>query len=318
MWKLELDLCEPFTCADRPWVSNEVGTLEYVPCTNLRGALAAALARQGREGDLEPWFGGALPRWSPAWPVAQGDGHVVPMPLSFLREKRDAGFGGQYGIWNTLETDPPAEDHEERMQWVRAGQRWLHVGKDGEPAGVWTVNTSTDMHVALHYERQSNRSGALFSRSAVAQGQKFVAYVRDGGKALAGWPAELLLGKRRSAGNGAASLRASECGEPVWPPTKNTPGGEARIQLMTDAIVPGHNGGLLRGLDGAAFSEILKVKVSVVRAAAAWREVAGWSGTWGLPREQAVAVAAGSVYRLRCQGDTGCSVRSCWTSSATA
>ena len=217
MWKLELKLTEPFTCADRPWVSNETGTLEYVPCTNLRGALASALARAGRGREIPEWFGGPVPRWSPAWPATQDESRIVPVPLCFLREKRDTGFGGRHGIWNTLEADVPTHDLTERLQWVRPGGRWLRVGKSGEPLGFEAVKTATDMHVSLHYERQSNRSGALFSRSTVAPGQDFVAYVRDEGTLPDNWPIELLLGKRKSAGNGATRLRAYQCPDQIWP-----------------------------------------------------------------------------------------------------
>ena len=70
---------------------------------------------------------------------------------------------------------------------------------------------------------------------------------------------------------------------------------------MSDTILSGENGALTRGLDGRLFSEDLKVTVE--RAAAATRRVDGWSGTWGLPREQAIAIASGSVYHLHCGGD---------------
>ncbi len=78
-------------------------------------------------------------------------------------------------------------------------------------------------------------------------------------------------------------------------------GCEAFAQLISDAIVPGVRGGLIRGLDAIVFSGLLdEINVCVEAAASAPLDVFGWSGAWELPRQQAVAIASGSVYRIRC------------------
>lgn len=299
-------------------VSNEIGTTQHIPATSLRGALAAALQRDGRTSDLPKWFGNVHPRWMPAWPV-DGERVLAPMPLAFVHEKGDEGFSGLYGVINRLYhfkdlplslkeyrkkfcCTEPEGDH--RFQWTSFHQPWLvpKVGLsllravDRQPA--------SDMHVALNYARQSHRKSALYSRSTIAPKTSFVSWVLDPGNLCIDAthpPTEIFFGKRRSAGNGAATISWSD-EAPPWAKPGGTGGGdnkEAVFQLMTDAIVAGPNGGYLRGLDEETLSALLGVSIKLEAAVSSWRDIFGWSGAWGLPREQAAGIAAGSAWRLR-------------------
>lgn len=305
-WKLNLTLQEPFACANRPVVSNEIGTTDYIPATVLRGAIASWLCFSGRTTEIEDWlgFGGGL-RYAPAWWTPEGV-TLVPMPLSFVRDKGDEGFGGR-GVANTLWNEPPREENGHPLQWTRmgGGALWLALNSDFQPVGVRRLEPATSMHVALHYGRQSSREGALFSSAMISAGTQLTTWILAPGDLPKNPPEMLFLGRRRNAGNGKASVQVSD-GGPALP----FHGGldvyetEAVVQILSDAIVADAFGNQLRGLDAEAWGALLGLpgKIKVPGAASTFRDVLGWSDTWGLPREPGIAVAAGSCYRIEADG----------------
>src|SRR6266545_1730099 len=97
-YRIELELTEPLFCGSKHAVSNEMASLDFIPGSSLRGGIAAELSFSGRSSELAGWFGIDGPRWTPALPAPSrslirdlDDENllVVPMPLSFLREKTD-------------------------------------------------------------------------------------------------------------------------------------------------------------------------------------------------------------------------------------
>ena len=151
----------------------------------------------------------------------------------------------------------------------------------------------------LHYERQANRTGALFSRRKIKAGTQFSGYLQSD-VAAEDWNSvfdgECFLGKRRSAGNGRATCNLAVGPPPPW--WGQAGGGEAVVQLMSDAVVRGPDGGYLRGLDTAAWSGLLGVPVNVKSAYSSFRPLKGWSASWGATREAAIAIDAGSCWLL--------------------
>jgi CRISPR-associated protein Csx10 len=297
-YQIDLVLQEPATFGESPAVGNDVATLDFIPSTALRGALAAALARRTPqdqiESRLQACFGEVFPRWTPAFPVTvSGNRLCVPIPACWVEEKDDP----TRGFHNTAHGAPP-----EDRSWRRASRRWLAIDRDGIPAAAISVPKGNHMHLALHYGRQSHREQQLFSRSGIeSEGAfRFRAFVADPNGVLQ--PAELVrelyLGKRRSAGNGRATLNWKTISDRFWP--NNPPDGKAvLVQLMTDAIVPGGSGGLLRSLAREAFTGSNMLNIEVDPVASSSHEDPGWSTKWRLPRESALAVAAGSVFRLK-------------------
>ena len=311
-WKVTITLQEPFCCAQRPVVGNEIESVDHIPATVLRGALAQWLAAKGRADELGEWFGlDNAPQYSPAWPTGPGDHTLVPMPLSYYRDKGDEGFGGRFGVHNSLWGTPPAQEGDHCFQWTRlaSGPVWLAVDSSGQPVTALRAELEAAMHVALHYGRQSSREGALFSRAALKAGTTLVSYVvAPDGVPRNGWPAEpitVFLGKRRSAGNGMAQLTFAPIARLPWqawtaqPPPAGDQRPQAVVQLLTDTLVPSEHGGWLRGLDEAAWQRILGLNDLKVEAAfSAFKAIMGWSVTWGLPREQSTAIVAGSCWRI--------------------
>lgn len=313
---LKLTLTEPLTLGHRPVISNEIQGLDYIPGTTLRGSLAAALVFAGRGADLARWFESNGPRWSPAFPDVGKEGFAVPMPASFVADKGDGLFGTKYPVFNTLlgtppidaaeysrQTDEEAEPH--RFQWGSVRATWLKVVA-GQPAGLYHVPMEASMHVGLHYGRQANKSEALFSRREIAAGVSFSAWVKDPGPVIADGPEEVFLGKRRSAGNGHATVEwIPECACPWVGPRLLPHEHRVNVQLMSDCIVRNATGSYYRGFPDALWSEWIGVPCRVEAAASASRLVMGWSSGSGLARAQALAVTAGSVFRLENRGDLG-------------
>ncbi|MCL5808192.1 MAG: hypothetical protein M1418_06555 [Deltaproteobacteria bacterium] len=327
-YKLTIRLQEPTTFGAQRMIGNQAPSFDYIPATALRGALAGALAREGRSARLAPLFGGVSPRWSPAWPIGEnGNELVVPMPLSYLHAKGDDGFEGILGVVNVLRTERPADaatyrelfgatspsDVPAHLQWVCMAPGWLKctISRKGEEIfspGITMPKVGNAMFHGSDYLIGTARDSWLFSREAVAEFQTFVAYVVDEGDVIQKEDqlTEIYLGKRITAGNGAAVLawEATPQDLPPWATQASPETDEAAVQVMTPAIVPAAQGGFLAGLDERAWSAILDAEVAVIKAQSAAESIHGWISAWDLPRERYAAVAAGSCYLLRLKDAT--------------
>jgi hypothetical protein len=313
-WRIDITLEEPFSTSGRAAVSNEIETEEAIPATTLRGALAAAMRRGGRENQQESWFAGPSPRFTDALPMV-GEKIAVPMPLCFVRDKADRGaFDGWFGVFNTLfrgVRELPELLGHRRHQWTRLGEEWLLLERDGSLADVFEQDLEISMHVGLHYQRQSVRGSALYSRMKVAKGSRFIAWVEDEQGVIQDAPDRVLLGKRRTAGNGAAQLQWTRLWDALW---ERKPPHACRqqhtVQLLSDALLPcTATGGMRRTVIEADLSGILE-NPKIVRRESDVGMAAGFNGQWRLPRPPVPAVKAGSVFlveadQVHCSGPWG-------------
>ncbi|MEM5787080.1 MAG: hypothetical protein AAGU11_07155 [Syntrophobacteraceae bacterium] len=321
IYSVKIELEEPLTIGMNQMVGNQVDACDFIPSTVLRGAIASALVSKGKRDRLPLLFGGAFPRWSPCWPDGGTEHFTIPMPLSFFRNKDDAGFNGEFGVINALQAEIPYDQKTmdsfcntierdtfcpERFQWDRLAPGWLSVpGNDASKSNQSAVSLVNIMHTAMNYNTQSARQGALFSRTAVAENTIFWSYVLDPDEVIINEDKveEVFLGKRRSAGNGLAGI-TWEMSVQVPFMTKPAPGAhEVNIQFLSPTIVPGPNGGYLTGFDDEAWKALLGTEVQTIKAFSASFLVRGWSMSWDLPRERMPGIAAGSCYRLRSKGD---------------
>lgn len=298
-WKLTIEFEEPYCCARKPLEGNETPSVPGVPATTLRGAIAKAMVLGGHRDLIGVWFGASGPRWMPAWPQ-KDTGVTIPTPLCYARDKAEE----KKGIRNLfLELNPDAEP----QQWEPLTEPYFVLSGPPlfGPKQPLDRLPETQMHVAIEYIRQSARSEALYSRSEIQPESKFVAWVEDRTGHIVSKEVlnrRIYLGKRSSAGSGRAALQAVESEIP-WGAAaekKFKPEGatqQIRFQLMTDTILPSPCGGYLRGLTAETLRHVLggQVEVDVVRAFCDTQAVFGWSTHWGLPREQALALRAGSV-----------------------
>jgi len=279
MYRIEIKLDEPLTAGYGVAFSNEIRSLDHIPATMLRGALYEELVLAGRGDEAESWFGPRR-RWTSAWPA-----NCIPMPLAFSQVKGDA-FGGDNGIWNDLSL---SASHKPDGSWRQVKVRWLALD-NGVPHSALKVDPGVDMHVGLRYDTQSVRGSALFSRQAIAAGTTFDAYVSEVPE-LRTWTVS--LGKRHSV-SGRATIRFTQNAGPFGFHAREN---HAFLYLATPALLPGPHGCWLRGLDRATIKLLTGVHAEVI-GASAFEPVGGWNGRWGIPQEQAIAVRAGSCWRI--------------------
>jgi len=312
-YRLDITLGEPLSIADRPWVSNQVKTLETIPATTLRGALRAAWAREGKNaGEVAAWLGDWT-RWTPALP-AEGDKMLVPVPRSFSTAKGDR-FGkdephGLHDALNSREKPPEVieSDGVTPIQW-RTASGWMHQDAS---APLKKIGRENRMHVARDYETRSKRTGALYSREGVVPGTRFVAWARlpEG----VSQPKEVFFGKRTSAGNGRATIQWKRENPPTFASQGRTERGaqvdtNVFVQLLSPAIVRGPDGHPLRSLSaegwcrlaGLNAGDILPVGPGGSAACTVSRRVSAWMQPWGHARAPITTMDAGSVWRLRCK-----------------
>jgi len=182
------------------------------------------------------------------------------------------------------------------------GARWVRLHANALPAAAASTSTRIDTHVGLRYDLQVQRGSALFSRESLEQGKEFYFYVT---RLPEGYDQidSIVLGKRRSV-DGGARLKWSSHPEPAfhwdWD-GRLADEGLAYIQIMSPALVPGPNGGLLRGLSQGDFARLSGAAAEQlkVKGYSRFEQVTGWSGPWRLPKEPATAIAAGSCWRIR-------------------
>jgi hypothetical protein len=262
MRELRLTNREPLILDPGAGISNERDTLDYIPASRLRGAVFAAFQEIAPAAKPEELFGYDGPRWSCGWPADEEWKPLIPAPKCLPKQK------GQVAHWFKPDgmTLKPSQPHIE-----------------------------TNISVARHYGRRAHLHTALYARSALSPGQKFVAWV-DTDKINLG-TYDISLGTRHSV-NGRCELVVKDSTNRLGF-NSHYPTSESALLLLSDAIVPGPNGGYLRGLNGKAFTDILGCGVEVRAAYSSWHTVGAWSGQWRLPRESAIAIEAGSVWLLK-------------------
>ncbi len=296
MYRIEITLDEPLTAGYGIGFSNEIRSLDYIPATMLRGALYEELVLQGRENEAESWFGPGR-FWTSAWPA-----NCLPMPLAFSQVKRDDGLGGVHGLRNELsfETDTNPPESGQPQAWQRARSRWMQLDASLMPVKqTQKAARRIDMHAGLRYDTQSVRGAAFFSRQAIEQGTTFHAFVSE----IPEGPVEAaVLGKRRSV-SGRVTLAWEHNRSDLFD-LKDSDSKDSKdtfLYLATDALVPGAQGGWLRGFERDSIKYLSGAEAEVW-AASSFTSVGGWCGPWKLPREQCIAISAGSCWRLRTTG----------------
>lgn len=342
-WRLSIHLEEPTCVGSSADVANKVTTLDSIPATVLRGALRAAWLRSGvPQQTVDRWIGAAT-RWTPAQPAQQTGPTMVPgipIPLSYLRAKDEAGFGSPHGIHDTLsgiDSRGLVDDGvggEAQHRPVGAGWMTCEVDSARNPLLAQLrgpAQREVRIHVARDYVTGSKRSGALFARESLlptSEETGFVAYAGLPADVASCWPNEIYIGKRHSAGNGRARLVATRNQNQAgpWPEAwfssdvllnsglsssdvddpidRST---DILVQLLSPAIVLDDRGDLLRTLGAADWERILCISPGLTTAAisgcvrrTATRSIRGWMSTWGHGRGPVTCLQAGSVWRLRC------------------
>lgn len=288
-------------------------TLEHVPGSVVRGAIARALGDPGNDPQRLARFrelvlSGRV-RYLDAYPVADGR-RSLPTPVSWRREK--------YG--ETVH-DLAAGEPETAEPVVSLGAPFVTLGA----ADCREVPVA--LSAAIHHRRSRvkgrpvENEGALFVYESLDAGQVFRGFlvVEGENEAEATGRADavrqaagetLLLGRSRRAGYGGQALLA-------WGPPRErelegrsglvdrdlAAGDTFRLLAVSDLIVRDPH---TAALDPAAIETVIETgdgslsgRAELIRGHWQLRPVGGFNRKWGLELPQALALRAGSVLALR-------------------
>lgn len=330
-FQVDIELLEPACFPTEPEVSNKVSTEQGIRATALRGACRAAwLARGVPESEVLALLG-ARTRWSPAFPVRNGT-VAIPAPLSFQVAKR--ADSTRFGAHDSLAVRPGTERQDagrrvapKSLAKVAPWATW-----DGTALEKLSVERQTKMHVHRDYVTRSKVAGALYAKESIVDTHvRFRAWMyapRDAWRT--GVDLRVQMGKRTSAGNGAAivqvkrvsgpSLAADAGASPRWtdaifvqllsPAIARDAHGYPRASLTTEQLArelerawtEAETGRTDRGEQrqtaGGEPSRTAAgpAPLDDLRVASARR--GGWMSTWRNPRAPVTVLQAGSVWRL--------------------
>ncbi len=327
-------LDEPLLVSTKAEAGNEFRTVDLIPGSAVRGALAGRAATrhslQETDGDayaafVRLFFRDAL-RFSPLYPTHRVSNDVyptLPAPLDVLSCGVYPGFAEtdtatahgakSFALNHDLDPECP-RCRREYQKKVDLKPLSGFLSLQPKPQEEVKIHYLTEMHVHIDPATGRAAGGDLYSFHALAPGQYFLGELSCADAAawedvcrLAGLPhpegfLTLRLGKANRRGYGQVTLwirpRPADQEHP-WYTSSLTqrvanPQTGLVMTLLTDAILPDRWGRFLTGLDAAWLSALLGVKVTIKRSFCASRGVDAFNAHLGLPRWRDVALCAGS------------------------
>lgn len=329
---------EPLLISEKAEAGNQFQTVDYVPGSALRGALAGRVAARydlNKVGSdayrafVRLFFRGGT-QFSTLYPAQAVVSHdlgtvvsvipAVPAPLDLLSCELYPGFAttetsAAHGAASFASSDDPHPTCS-------------HCNSDLKPLGGFLSlrpgpyrlepRRLSEMHVHIHPGTHRAASGDLFGFDLLAPGQYFVGELSCADAAawedlctLADLPKEggrltLRMGKASRRGYGKVTLWIEpQPDEKEYPWLQvplaqrvTDPAEPLMLTLLTDTIVPDRWGRFQTSFDDDWLSRTLGLKVQVKHAFCASRVVDSFNAHLGLPRWRDVALRAGSVVRL--------------------
>lgn len=326
MTKAHLDSAAAFS--QRPVTGNEIPTLDYIPGSSLRGAVAAQyLAKTGGkpDADFDRIFGKELLKFPNLYPMGK-----LPVPLSAYTCKHCPGFKHDplllnqilpHGVVDMLFvplnhkrcTATSLEDAKRvtcSHPLVRLPAQFYHPNLESHTGRRW-LQARTAVSAG-----GSAVQGSLHTQQELLEGSDFNGEILGDGPSLErlisvlGESVILYLGKRRL---GKLQITFEDVHDPAQLQTgaalverPGMPGLWTVLKLNSDAILVDH---LLRPLRTLTIDYLTSVcscppGVEVVKAYTATRIVAGWSEVGQLFRPDDLAIRMGSTFLLHFPGDT--------------
>ena len=323
-YQLRIDLHEPTSLPSAPEISNHLRTDVILRASTLRGALAREWRRTGVGIDKILARLGDRTRWSPGLPT-QGGRCFFPAPLSFQGAKRQARDEDSL-IIDGLRRERPRDASGQPLQTKVLGGFVRYDADAKKLVQLGASLTETRMHVHRDWSTGSKRAGALFSRERLIAGRTgFVAWALvPPDAAPPNGTINVTLGKRPSAGSGSATITMRPVAMPdldeVLGPIQTGKADpemtdrDVIVELVSPAIVRGKHGHPLRSLSVTEWRDnvdlrdvglIVESTTSSLQSGSSRQQVGSsehgsWMSTWGHPRGRTTTVAAGSVWRFRC------------------
>lgn len=300
----QLTLCEPVLVTAPGGDPNTDLSLDYIPGSVIRGALAAHYLQNSPEEEtafLRLFLDGST-RFLNAYPAYQVE-RTLPVPQHWARAKDQEDNKAIYSLL----------DKNNGIATKSMGGQFMAIDANN------VVHTVLPSHeIAVHHARNrqmgrailndgTNRS-ALFRYHALAEGQSFIGQIwtsQEDAKILRPFlNGTLLLGGSRTAGYGLTQItlkpdqKERELG--IYPTQPIEPQISFLVYLTSDAIVRNPETGqpglyLLQAL--ATLLPGHQLEVMEVFGRLTW--VGGFNVKWGLPLPQTYALPKGSVWQIQ-------------------
>ncbi len=297
---------EPNSSASRP----------LIPGTMMRGLIAGAYLRASPTDDaaLDPTFRRLIldgtTRFLHAYPADSSLRRTIPTPRSLMVGKRDTSdTRTNYDTAHTeFDADKRSEVEDDHGQLMPLGAPFVRLGDEA----IATISPTITVAVHIARDRQKGRalagSGDIFRYEALAAGQVFIGFILCQDSDVAAIreliPLRATLGRSRGAGYGSVQIKVDaeqstwcEMASSLISLSKDT---EARLLLLSDALLSDEHGVPLLNLDSASLSQILGAPVSLIaeRSFSSTTVIGGFNRAWGMPLPQTPALAAGSLFTL--------------------
>ena len=337
---VELKANCPLALSSRHFVSNEIDTLDYIPGSTFRGAIANELSKEWGYDDTkfkEIFVDGKI-KFGNLYLLKDGKG--FPIPRSAKTCKYLQGFY-PHGVFDfllpTVKYKQAKEIALDKCPTCKAPldafDGFYNVGtgkrKKIEPAKRLITRTAIDDRT------QTAREGFLYSIATIEEDQEFYGILDADsdsvvieGKEMKYKDIPILsegenfwvgLGKTRGFGN--IEITGIEQLERIFP-LEYVPGNlENRfnefqrtlsplnitgfsITLYSDAIIMDKFMRYKSCIDETYLKEAFNMdNVECICAFNAVREILGWNAAWGLPKEKEVAIEKGSVFFFKCDAE---------------
>jgi len=311
-----ITLQEPLLATRIAGDPNSAISYPYIPGSLVRGAVAAAYARQYGVAVLDPTnedirrliFDHHV-RYLNAYPVDAKQRRMLPTPRSLFQVK------GQ----NQTLYDFALKIPREQAQFVPAARDsqpfcWI------EDNDIFFISPERRINVHTTRDRRKGRalegSGTVFQYDALEAGQTFAGWVLVDSDQDVSYIESLLpqikqLGRSSNSGYGRVSVKIDESIAASW---REIPRQLQSIQadqpfvvtLLSDVLLRDPNTGQYTWDARSYLQSLLGVELefvdgNTVEQRSVWRieEVGGFNRVWGLPLPQAQAIVAGSVFVLR-------------------
>ena len=320
---VEATVLDEVCIADRQGAGNEYIGLDYIPGTTWWGALAALAGLHPGQPPQDEWvrlvFYSGEVVFGNLYPVGEGVLRAHPVPLSARTRKEAPGFKHPGAAPVFRDFDDKKLDPSGVVDLLYSQDQ--HYEPDYEPIGGWYVDNppqcrslSVSMMLRGHNDRAgrsgTTREGRLFFRQNIPHDVRFQGALRaitpQGAQALSellhhldNTPLEIPVGRQP----GSVCIDWRDLGQHDAPWQERPVMREdslLTVTLLSDALLVDR---YLRPLTYLPPEE-LKAGLSLTRADmingySATRDVSGWNGAYGRPREVELAVRAGSAFLYR-------------------
>ncbi|MBF0583233.1 MAG: hypothetical protein HQL80_03240 [Magnetococcales bacterium] len=330
-FEISLELLAPVVCAAAT-LGNVVESLDFIPGTQLLGAVAQRLAQEAKlpfEGFAKAVARGDL-RLLDAHPEMSDGTRGQPVPHAIFYDKERGGLDKKDGkVWNRMaemgpEHEPKTTENEQKNNTEQLKQHRKGYVSLSKTEGKLPPFTTIAMVPATHnvvedaYQRPTEAVGGVYTYMAIAQGQTFRSRLLVRQEIANKWPdgwqnrieGEIRLGRAKKDGYGRVRL-SMHCTH-VTTTGQEQRGGSLRLWLLSDCLIRdewlrystqindlarcvGEALSRLAGEQlGAFYVEVSGTTNYLLSSLLRTRRRESWHQQWGLPRPSFICFAAGS------------------------